>query len=93
MSVPLPPNESQLTDRQRHALFKIQSLIKQNFHRGMLTVIYAGKDEKLHVQIVSTCNNDKEQLDMARRTLQQCERSATGVIATLSPEEKRIITP
>lgn len=88
---PLPPNESQLTDRQRHALFKIQTLLKREFHRAMLTTIYKGTDDKLHVQVVSTCNTNDEQLDMARRTLQAVEKSTTGIIQTLTPSEKRII--
>lgn len=89
--IPTPPNESKLTDQQRQALFKIQSLIKRTFHRGMLSIVYKGTDSKMHVQVVSTCNDDGEQIDLARRTLQQVERATTGLITTLSPEEKRII--
>lgn len=88
--IPTAPNESKLTDQQRQALFKIQTLVKRAFHRGMLTVVYKGTDSKLHVQVVSTCNTDAEQIDLARRTLQQVERATIGLITTLTPEEKRI---
>lgn len=57
----------------------------------MLTVIFAGTDSKLHVQIVSTCNNDQEQKDMALRTLQQVEAATQKIITTLSPSERKIV--
>lgn len=91
--IPTAPNESNLTPAQRMALFKIQTLLKKTFHRAMLTTIYRGTDDKLHVQVISTCNTNEEQLDIARRTLQTVERTSTGIIQTLSPEEKRIVTP
>lgn len=89
--IPSAPSESKLTDKQRQALFKIQALIRREFHRGMLSIVYAGTDEKLHVQIVSTCNSDREQIDLARRTLQQVEMATQKIITTLSDSERRIV--
>jgi hypothetical protein len=89
---PLPPNESQLTRQQRIALKRIGQLLLDHFHRGLVTVVFKGEDQKLHVQVISNCNTEQEQIDLARRTLQQVEKSTTGLITTLSPEEKRLIT-
>lgn len=56
----------------------------------MLSIVFLGTDSKLHVQIVSTCNDDREQIDLARRTLQQVEKATQKIITTLSAEERRI---
>lgn len=90
MNMPQPPNESQLTGDQRKALVRIQRLIAENFHRGQVCVIYKGLDLKLHVQVVSNCMSAEENLDLARRTVQQVEKSEQGIITTLTPSERRI---
>lgn len=90
MNLPQPPHESQLTPEQRKALVRIQRLIAENFHRGIVCVIYRGLDSRLHVQVVSNALSKEENLDLARRTLQSVERAETGVISTLTPEERRI---
>lgn len=90
MNMPQPPNESQLTPEQRKALVRIQRLIAENFRRGILCVIYTGLDSKLHVQVVSNAQSKEENLDLARRTLQEVERAETGLIQTLTPDERRI---
>lgn len=88
--IPQPPNESQLTPDQRKALVRIQRLIAENFHRGIVCVIYKGLDARLHVQVVSNALSKEENLDLARRTLQSVERSELGIISTLTPQERKI---
>lgn len=88
--LPQPPRESQLTPEQRKALVRIQRLVAENFHRGQVCVIYRGLDAKLHVQLVSNCMSAEENLDLARRAVQQVEKSETGLITTLTPNERRI---
>lgn len=90
MNLPQPPNESQLTPEQRKALVRIQRLIMENFKRGLVSVIYVGLDQKMHVQVVSNCMSKEENLDMAQRTLQEVQRAETGLITTLTPSERRI---
>lgn len=86
------PNEAHMTDHQRKAVRRIQTIIKESFKRGMLAVVYAGTDNKLHVQVVNNCASKVESLDLANRALQEVQRAETGIISTLSETEKRIIT-
>lgn len=72
------------------ALRRIGQLLTDHFHRGLVTVVYKGEDQKLHVQIVSNCNSETEQKDLALRTVQQIEKATTGLITTLTPAEKRL---
>lgn len=87
------PNEAHMTDRQRKAVRRIQTIIREEFHRGMLVTVYKGTDDKLHVQMISNCVTKEENIDLATRALQQVEKAETGIIKTLSNQEKRIITP
>lgn len=90
MSLPQPPEESKLTTQQRRALRRIQFLIHEFFHRGMVTVIYKGEDAKLHIQVISSAQSKEENLDLAQRTLREVERAEQGIITTLTPNERRI---
>lgn len=90
---PLPPNEAEMTPEQRKAIRRIQREIAAHFRRGLTFVIYKGEDQRLHVHLSSTAANREEALDMARRVLQETERAETGLITTLTPNEKRIVAP
>lgn len=56
----------------------------------MVSVIYKGEDAKLHIQVVSSCQSAEENLDLARRTLRRVEEAESGIIQTLTPDERRI---
>lgn len=88
---PQPPKESQLTPEQRKALARIMKLASENFHRAMISLVYKGEDQKLHMQVVSTAVNKEENLSLATMTLQEVQKAETGLITTLSPEQKRIV--
>lgn len=90
--IPSQPDEAKLTRQQRLALRRISQLLDDFFHRGLITVIYKGEDQKMHVQVVCNATNSVEALDLGRRTMQQLEISEKGIISTLTNTEKRIIT-
>lgn len=89
--IPSTPHESQMTDAQRKALRRISTLLSENFTRGLITVVYRGVDNALHVQVVSNAMNKTEALDLGRRTMQQLEIAEQGIITTLTNSEKRIV--
>lgn len=90
---PLPPAEAKLTRQQRIALKRISQLFQDHFTRALFTVVYRGEDQKMHVQVLCNANTKEEVLDLGRRTMQQLEIAEKKIITTLSPQEKRIITP
>lgn len=67
------------------------SLMSEHFKAAMVTVVFVGTDQKMHIQVAQHAANKEQALDLARRGLQEVERAETGVISTLSPNEKRII--
>ena len=88
--IPQPPNEAQLTQTQRKAIVRIQRLIAETFHRGMISVIYRGLDGRMHAQVLSNALSKEENLDLAQRTLQQVQIAEQSIITTLTPDERRI---
>lgn len=88
---PSVPHEAKMTDEQRKAVRRIQTIIKSSFHRGMLSVVFKGTDAKFHIQVVNNCTSNGESIDLATRTLQEVQVAEAGIISTLSPIQKRII--